>query len=259
MLIDWFTVGAQALNFLILAWLMQRFLYRPILLAIDTREQRIAAERADAERIKADAQQEHDRFSKKNAEFDQQRTTMLDQARDAAKGEGQRLLDEARKAADTMTAKRQDLLAASAQDLNQAISLRTRQAVFAITRQVLTDLATTNLEERLGEVFIRRVQDLDAATKEAFAKALAATAEQAIIRSAFPLPEEQRTAIQHALNTAFAADIHLRYETTPDLLGGVELTTTNGQQMGWNIAGYLTSLEKGVDDLLHHVPSASPA
>jgi F-type H+-transporting ATPase subunit b len=31
MLIDWFTVGAQALNFLILVWLMKRFLYKPIL------------------------------------------------------------------------------------------------------------------------------------------------------------------------------------------------------------------------------------
>ena len=46
MLIDWFTVGAQALNFLILVWLMKRFLYKPILTAIDTREKRIAAELA---------------------------------------------------------------------------------------------------------------------------------------------------------------------------------------------------------------------
>ena len=42
MLIDWFTVAAQALNFLILVWLMKRFLYKPILHAIDAREERIA-------------------------------------------------------------------------------------------------------------------------------------------------------------------------------------------------------------------------
>ena len=35
MLIDWFTVGAQAVNFLILVWLLQRFLYQPVLAAID--------------------------------------------------------------------------------------------------------------------------------------------------------------------------------------------------------------------------------
>ena len=47
MLIDWFTVGAQALNFLVLVWLLKRFLYQPILDAIDAREKRIAKELAD--------------------------------------------------------------------------------------------------------------------------------------------------------------------------------------------------------------------
>ena len=55
MLIDWFTVGAQALNFAILVWLMKRFLYKPILDAIDSREKRIAAALADADAKKAEA------------------------------------------------------------------------------------------------------------------------------------------------------------------------------------------------------------
>ena len=55
MLIDWFTVGAQALNFLILVWLMKRFLFKPVLDAIDAREKRIAAAIADADQKKAEA------------------------------------------------------------------------------------------------------------------------------------------------------------------------------------------------------------
>ncbi len=46
MLIDWFTVVAQAINFLILVWLLQRFLFKPILGAIDEREKGIAAQLA---------------------------------------------------------------------------------------------------------------------------------------------------------------------------------------------------------------------
>ncbi len=42
MLIDWFTVGAQAVNFIILVWLLERYLYKPIRNAIDAREKRIA-------------------------------------------------------------------------------------------------------------------------------------------------------------------------------------------------------------------------
>ena len=110
MLIDWFTVGAQALNFLILVWLLKRFLYKPILDAIDAREKRIAAELADADAKKAEAQKERDEFQHKNEEFDQQRAALLSKATDEAKAERQRLLDEARKAADALSAKRQEAL-----------------------------------------------------------------------------------------------------------------------------------------------------
>jgi F-type H+-transporting ATPase subunit b len=65
MLIDWFTVGAQTLNFLILVWLMKRFLYKPIRHAIDEREKRIAAELANADKKKAEAQKQSDAFRHK--------------------------------------------------------------------------------------------------------------------------------------------------------------------------------------------------
>jgi F-type H+-transporting ATPase subunit b len=105
-LIDWFTVAAQLINFLILVWLLKRFLYRPILDAIDAREARIAAELADADTKKAEARKERDDFQHKNAAFEQQRAALLSQARDEAKAERQRLLDEARQAADILSAQR---------------------------------------------------------------------------------------------------------------------------------------------------------
>src|ERR1700675_2768575 len=141
MLIDWFTVIAQVVNFLILVWLMKRFLYRPILNAIDAREKRIAKELADADAKKAEAQKERDEFQKKNEEFDRRRAALLTKATDEAKAERQRLLDEARKSADALSAKRQESLVNDAQSLNQALSHLTQKEVFSITRKALTDLA----------------------------------------------------------------------------------------------------------------------
>src|SRR5690242_5427666 len=130
MLIDWFTVGAQVVNFLILVWLLKRFLYRPILNAIDVREKRIAAELADAAAKQTGAQKERDEFQHKNEEFDRQRAALLRQATDEAKAERQRLLDDAREAAADLNAKRQETLRNDAHNLNQAISRRTQQEVF---------------------------------------------------------------------------------------------------------------------------------
>ena len=100
--IDWFTVIAQVINFLILVWLLKRFLYKPILHAIDEREKGIATQLAEAEAKKAEAQKERDDFQHKNEAFDQERAALLKKATDEAKAERQRLLDEARKDADVV-------------------------------------------------------------------------------------------------------------------------------------------------------------
>jgi F-type H+-transporting ATPase subunit b len=249
MLVDWFTVGAQALNFIILVWLMKRFLYKPVLAAIDAREKRIAAELADADAKKADAHKEHDVFQRKNDDFDRQRATLWSQATDAANAERQRLLDEARRAAEAWSAKRQDELTRDAHELNQAIGRRTLDEAFAIARKALTDLATTSLEERLGEVFTRRLREMDREGKGRLGEALRMASEPALVRSAFDMPFAQRAAIQNALNETFSADIHVRFETAPDLVSGIELAAS-GQKVTWTIAGYLTSLEKEIRQLL---------
>jgi len=249
MLIDWFTVGAQALNFLILVWVMKHFLYKPILNAIDAREKLIATELADAAAKKAEAQRDRDEFQHKNEEFDQQRAALLATATDEAKAERQRLLEEARNAADALSAKRQETLKNDAKTLNQAIARRTQDEVFAIARKALTDLASTSLEERVGEVFTRRLREMDGKAKETLGAALQTAPEPAVVRSAFDLPANQRAAIQNAVNETFSADIHLRFETAPDLVSGIELTA-NGQKVAWSIADYLASLEKGVGEVL---------
>ena len=249
MLIDWFTVGAQVLNFLILVWLMKRFLYKPILHAIDKREKRIATELMNADKKKAEAQKESDEFKQKNEEFDQQRAALLRNAADEAKVEGQRLLDEARKAAAAWSTKRQDTLRNEEHNLHQAISRRTQKEVFAIARKALADLATASLEERLGEVFTRRLREMDGQVKAGLAEALETASVPAVVRSAFDLPAEQRAAIQKAINETFSADIPVRFETAPDLISGIELTT-NGQKVAWSISDYLASLEKGIEELL---------
>jgi len=248
MLIDWFTVGAQALNFLILVWLMKRFLYKPVLHAIDEREKRIAAELADAAAKKAEAAKERDEFQHKQADLDQQRAALLKQATDEAAAERHRLLDAARQAADALSLKRQETLRTEAQGLGQALRRRTQQEVFAIARKALADLATTSLEERFGEVFTRHLREMGGQDKGRLADALK-TASPALVRTAFDLPAKERATIQNALNETFSADVHVRFETAPDLVCGIELAT-NGLKVGWNIESYLASLEDSVGELL---------
>jgi F-type H+-transporting ATPase subunit b len=249
MLIDWFTVGAQALNFFILVVLMKRFLYQPILRAIDTREQRIAAEIADADKTRAEATTERETFERKNNAFAQERAALLSQAMDEAGAERKRLREQARKEADALREKWQAALANEQQTLSEALIRKTREEVFAITRMTLTDLATAKLEQAMSEVFIGRVREMSPEDRDRFKAALAIADRPALVRSAFTLPDAQHAEIQRALNETFSADIPLRFEAAPDLISGIEVSV-EGQKVAWSIADYLTSLEQGVVDLL---------
>ncbi len=249
MLIDWFTVGAQVLNFLILVWLLKHFLYKPILNAIDAREKRIAAELTDADAKKTEAQKERDDFQSKNKVFDEQRSALLGKAADEAKVERERLLDEARKAAESLRAAQATALRNDQRRLGSEITRLAKDEVFGIARKTLADLATVSLEERVGEVFTRRLREMDGKGKELLGAALKSSSEPAVVRSAFDLGAAQKAAIQNALNETFSAEIRIRFETSPDLISGIELPA-NGQKVAWSIADYLASLGKGVDELL---------
>ncbi len=255
MLIDWFTVGAQVLNFVGLVWLMKRFLYQPVLNAIAAREKRIADQIADAAARQAQAATERKTFEEKNKAFDQHRADLLSKATADAKAEGLRLADEARKAAAVLAAQRQQSLATQAVHLQQLIAGRTAHEVFAVARKTLTDLASVDLEERMVEVFTRHLSEMPAAAKDQLGTALKQSAEPALVRSHFELPADQRAAIQNAINVTFSADVPLRFETAADAVCGIELSA-GGQKLAWTIAEYLRDFERHVAALL--APAATP-
>ena len=255
MLIDWFTVGAQALNFLVLVWVLKHFLYKPILDAIAAREKGIAAKLADADAKTKEAQKQHDDFEGKNKAFDEQRAGLLSKATDEAKTEHDRLFVEARKEADGFRDTQAAALKSDQARLSKEISQTAGKEVFAIARKALADLATDSLEERIGAVFTRRLGQMDGKSKDTLGAALRGSKDPAVVQSAFEMPAEQRATIQNALNETFSAEVRIRFEAAPDRICGIELTS-DGQKIGWNIAEYLTSLDRKVDALLNEPKAA---
>lgn len=253
MLIDWFTVVAQTINFLILVWLLKRFLYRPILEAIDARERLIAAKLADAEEKRSDALKEKTDFESRIQTFDLQRATLLRQAADEARVACQRLLDEARQASDALRTERQNSLRTEYLQLQNEIMQRTRQEVFAIARKVLSDLAGVTLEAHMCDVFIRRLSGLQGTARKDIEEALQPISQPVAlkveVRSAFLLSVEQQAAIADAFNRNFSVHTQPGFETSSEVVGGIELSV-NGRKMAWSISEYLRALESSIGQLL---------
>ena len=249
MLIDWFTVAAQAVNFLLLVWLLKRFLYAPILRAIDAREQRIAAELSAAAAKMAAADQQRDEYQQKLADFEQHRADQLQQSTKTAQAEGQRLLEAARQAADTLSAQRAASLSNQAALLKQTIASRARQQVFNIARQTLHDLAGVSLEERIIAAFMQRLAELEPQRKAELAAQFKAGGEPAVIRSAFALSAPQCQTLEQAVQLTFGLEAPLQFTVDAELIGGIELIA-NGRKLAWTIDDYLTTLETGLAEVL---------
>jgi len=243
MLIDWFTVVAQTANFLILVWLLKRYLYRPILNAIDAREQGIAAQLADAAEKSAQALAEREEFIQKNKGFDANRGVVLGQLTAEVAAERERLYEAARRDADSLRARQQDGLQREYQSLSTELARRIQSEVFSIARQTLKDLAGATLEERMAQVFVARLQQMDAETK------LALHSPDARVHSAFELTPAQRATIESAVKVVLGADIQVSFELAPGLVSGLELIV-QGQKIAWSVNDYLASLEKSVGVLL---------
>ncbi len=257
MLFDWFTVGAQTLNFLVLVWLLKRFLYKPILDAVDAREKRIADELAQADAQQASAAKERETYRLKNAEFDQQREALFNQAKAEAKVERQRQLDDTRHAAEVLRMKREEALNAEFEALQQSITQRNRDEVFSIARKVLTDLADTTLEARMVEVLAHRLRGLQGDAKAELTQALARPNAEICVRTSRGLSASQQAMLKEALEATLSSPLQLRFETSEQVLGGIELSA-NGWRLPWAIADLLTSLEAHIDQQLT-APSATPA
>lgn len=248
--VNWFTVVAQIINFLILVWLLKRFLYQPILHALDEREKGIAHRLAEAEAKQATAERERAEFDRRNEEFDRDRAALLKNAVEEAKEQRQKLLDEARNAADSLTAKRQEELRMEQQRLKEEIRCWIHKEVFAIARKTLKDLADESLEDRMCELFIQRLQALPDLAVDQIAGALTSFDGPVHVRSAFDLTSARQDEIAIEIKKTFDKDVSVHFDTAPEIVSGIELIV-DGRKIAWSVADYLTSLERNVAQILN--------
>jgi F-type H+-transporting ATPase subunit b len=255
--INWFTVIAQVINFLLLVWLLKKFLYKPILNAIDEREKKIRDKLKDADAQKAAAQKEQDDFKKQQEDFDQQKKALMDKAVADANTQKQQLMDAAKTEADNMRTNMEKAAKEKQENDNNEMSEKIQQQVFAITRKALADIASISLEEQSANTFNKHLKELKDDEKKQFIDAFKANSNAILVRSAFDLPAKQQDEINDAVNVILSADTHLQFKTTPEIISGIELST-NGYKLSWSFSAYLNSVEKDISKTMKENAKPEP-
>lgn len=240
--IDWFTVIAQIINFLILVWLLKRFLYKPVLNAIDKREKTIASQLEEAANKKREARQERETYIQKNEEFDRVHATQLEEARKRIEDETKRLYEEARQETSALRLKLEESLKQQGQELRETVKRKTKEEVFAIATKVLTDLANAELEGQIMTVFIEKIRALNETEQKDFRKALQENGGPIRIITVFEPAPHLKHQLEQAVQETTGITAEFEYFLDPDLLSGIMLETTD-YQLSWSIESYLESLK----------------
>jgi F-type H+-transporting ATPase subunit b len=241
MLIDWFTVAAQMVNFVVLVGLMKYFLFGRLVHAIDAREQRIAARLAEAEENNRAAEQHLSAAQAETASIQAQHDQMIAAARNEAESEHKQMLKTARDSVEAIEIKWREDLEREKSAFLEEIRTRAANEILAIAHRVLADLACADLDRCALNAFLHKLSSLD----------LTGLGDDLMVRSGSRLPEDAQQRIGDALEHRLGHAPRLRFELAPQMPWGLELRA-NGRRIGWNPDTYLGSLEENLRHALEH-------
>ena len=245
MLIDGLTVAAQIVNFLLLVWLLKRFLYGRILSATDAREKRIADSLAEAATKEKTATEQLAAYEAKLQDFEQQHASMLAQAKLEAGKQYAEMLDKARDDVRALETKWREELEHERSTLLLDFRRRVAAEVVELTRRTLEDLTCLDVQECAVMVFLDKIRTLGDDVRKGMAQG------ELLIRAAFDPPEETRRRIRETLEDQLQAPVLLRFERAPGLGLGLELRG-NGWRIGWNSESYLETINEDLVEVLEH-------
>lgn len=256
MQIDWITVAAQLVNFLVLIWLLKRFLYGPITAAIQRRETGIAERMQRAEDARQEAEQQAEAFAAQRAAFDRRQDEIMDEARREAKTLRDELEREAREEADTRRRAWRRQVDDEREAFLDSVRLSTARYVGDLARDVLKAFADADLEAEAARRFAEHLRTLDGRSLHDLAASARGERAMALIESPFELSSAIKAQLTRTVHEVIAEDLDIAYADASDLLLGLRLRI-GGRTVAWTLADYFDRLEARVQETLRHAGAAA--
>jgi len=244
--IDWITVSAQIINFLVLVWLLKRFLYQPVIRAMDKREQRIAEQLTEAQRREQQAQEQQHLYEEKSAELDRCREAIIDQAKEESEREKRQLMDKARAEVSEKQLQWQQQVDQEKEEFFKNLRAKSADAIQATSRTALSDLANAELETQVIESFLSRIKSMDKKNRQALLRAMGNKCEPFRIHTVYALDSTLRSRITRAIHEHVMEGVEIEYGESEKLLCGIELSG-GGWRLSWSLADYMDDLDKRVE------------
>lgn len=246
MSIDPFTLIAQLVNFLILVLLLKRFLYNPIVRTMDEREHKIASQLEEARLKEEEATREARVCADERRRLEDRRGEMLSEARREAEQWRRDLAARAHEEIEASKRRWGRAIEREKQTFLRELRQRTGEEVYAISRRALKELAGAELEDRMIDAFIVKLEQMDAEERAEIATAARRSPHGAIIYSTFAIDQDTRARLDAVVRETISWDIAIGFKLSSELICGIELRA-GGRKAAWSLDSYLSDLDEAME------------
>lgn len=249
MQIDWTTLVLEIINFLVLVWILKRFLYKPVMEAIAARQMRVEGKLAEARVIEDGARELESQYQRRLADWDMEKakaravldTELLQERNRQMQALDKALLEERERVA-AVTAHKQ-------QEAQRELEVEALAHAQRFASALLVRLADPVVESRFVSLLFEDWANLPDTQVESLRRAVLVDKAKATVTTAFPLSPEQRREIESALQSRLEADLVVAFDEDPNLLAGVRLSL-GPWQLNMNFADELASFKAAANHVL---------
>lgn len=221
--LNWSTFALEIVNFLILVWILKRFLYQPILGVIARRREGVEKTLSDAQALKDEAEAMKDKYQHRLADWEQEKAGAREALQQEIQAERNRQLErlqtalaQEREKDRILAERRQEELARRQEEASIGLAAR-------FVQRLLARFAGPELEARIIEATLEDLTQLPADQQTALQTTYGNNAVPLQVTSAYPLDRVRRDQLQQALERLLGAAADCRFQQDPELIAGLRI------------------------------------
>jgi len=242
--LNWSTFVLEIINFLVLVWILKRFLYKPVLDVIARRRAGIDKALSDAKAERSEAQKLQQQYEGRLADWEQERRQGRETLAQELESERATRMENLKAELEQEREKSRAAEKRRQADALRKLETTALQQGARFASRMLELAAGPDLQARLVEMLCTDLNELPAQGVEKLRTRYGKAPDDILVTSAFPLPDDQRQQLEQVLEKVAGQGITFRYEKKNELLAGLRVVIG-----AWVLGANVLDELKGFADL----------
>jgi len=220
---DVWTVFLEIVNFLILVWILKRFLYKPVLDVIARRRAGVEKVLSDAQTMRKEADDLKKEYEGRVAAWPKEREREEAALREELQAERQRQVESLRVTMEEERKKHEVLEERRLQEHRKQAEQAAADQGARFAARLLSGIASPEVEVRLIDFFLEELGRQSPERRQALRRAIEESPGSVRVISAYPLPSDRRARMTKGLADFFGRKVACEFSEQKELLAGVRV------------------------------------